>query len=85
MVPAHKECSLVIKSRYTRHWAIGNREMCTVEVWGSKIGSHCLSLAGLELALLTRLALNSHRFSCLCFLGSGIKVIAPLHPARFIF
>lgn len=49
MASAHKECSLVIKSRYTWHWAIGSREVFTVEVQSLKTGSHCQS--GLELAM----------------------------------
>jgi hypothetical protein len=36
-------------------------------------GSHCVSLAKLELTMQSRLTLNPQRFTCICFPKAGIK------------
>lgn len=41
-----------------------------------EIECHCVALAGQEFDLLTRLALNLQRSTCLCFQSAGIKTCA---------
>lgn len=44
----------------------------------SKTGSHYVTMGSLELTKQTRLALNSHLSTCLCFLSAGSKGV-PQH------
>jgi hypothetical protein len=49
--------------------------------WFLKTGFLCVALAGLELTLQTRLALNLWRSTCLSLPSAGIKGICYHHPA----
>ena len=72
-VPPAEETVLASTLKNCIGFCVGQLCLFVLVFWFFKAEFLCVALAAMELALKTRLTLNSQRYTCLCLLGSGIK------------